>query len=142
MADQDENLPTVTGNCERSFAMLERSCLVHLRDEQEKVAPDNALIATLCDCVRVLREVKPPMIEIPEDTSSHVGSGREYLSVHDQHCCKIHGCKYGDDDCPVGGVLGNRTEPGIKCECCWIDETYANSLNISGSGNITIGLKK
>ena len=21
--------------------------------------------------------------------------------VHRTHCCILHGCKYGDDDCPV-----------------------------------------
>ena len=25
---------------------------------------------------------------------------KEY-AVHASHCCKWHGCKYGDDDCPV-----------------------------------------
>ena len=40
------------------------------------------------------------------------------ISVHDAHCCKKHGCKYGDDDCPV--VLG--TEPGVReCEYCRMD---------------------
>lgn len=39
---------------------------------------------------------------------------REFLSVHDSHCCKVHGCKYGDRDCPV--VLGK--EEGIFCEEC------------------------
>lgn len=40
---------------------------------------------------------------------------REYLSVHDAHCCPIHGCKYRDEKCPV--VLG--TEPGVECEICY-----------------------
>lgn len=39
---------------------------------------------------------------------------RQFLSVHDSHCCPTHGCKYGDEDCPV--VLGH--EPGINCEMC------------------------
>ena len=21
--------------------------------------------------------------------------------IHEEHCCILHGCKYGDDDCPV-----------------------------------------
>lgn len=36
------------------------------------------------------------------------------MTVHGTHCCKIHGCKYEDEDCPV--VLG--TEKGIQCEEC------------------------
>jgi hypothetical protein len=41
--------------------------------------------------------------------------GRVFESVHDAHCCKTHGCKYGDDDCPV--VKGK--EKGIPCEMCY-----------------------
>jgi hypothetical protein len=29
---------------------------------------------------------------------------KEQWGVHENHCCKNHGCKYGDSDCPV--VLG------------------------------------
>lgn len=39
---------------------------------------------------------------------------RVFKSVHDAHCCVIHGCKYGDKDCPV--LLGQ--ERGIECEEC------------------------
>ena len=40
--------------------------------------------------------------------------------VHDSHCCKKHGCKYGDDDCPV--QFGNL--PGVHCEDCDNPTTY------------------
>jgi hypothetical protein len=36
-------------------------------------------------------------------------------SVHSTHCCKIHGCKYGNEDYPV--VLGNE-EQEYPCEEC------------------------
>jgi len=50
---------------------------------------------------------------------------REFLSVHDGHCCTKHGCKYGDEDCPV--VLGK--EPGIFCEDCEYDQqSYPEDL--------------
>lgn len=26
---------------------------------------------------------------------------KEDWGVHESHCCKRHGCKYGDKDCPV-----------------------------------------
>lgn len=26
---------------------------------------------------------------------------RGSIGVHAAHCCKWHGCKYGDQDCPV-----------------------------------------
>ncbi len=48
---------------------------------------------------------------------------REYLSVHDAHCCPKpgHGCKYGDEDCPVEA----GKEPGVSCEACdWEEESF------------------
>lgn len=37
------------------------------------------------------------------------------FEVHNTHCCKIHGCKYCHNDCPVefGGA------EGIQCESCY-----------------------
>jgi hypothetical protein len=35
--------------------------------------------------------------------------------VHETHCCKTHGCKYGDEDCPV--VLG-IVKQKYDCESC------------------------
>ena len=51
---------------------------------------------------------------------------REFLSVHDAHCCPIHGCKYCDDDCPV--VAGK--ESGIYCEDCDADAIYQDAIRI------------
>lgn len=41
---------------------------------------------------------------------------RGSIGVHAAHCCKWHGCKYGDPDCPV--VTG-EVEQRYKCEDCW-----------------------
>jgi len=35
--------------------------------------------------------------------------------VHTEHCCLVHGCKYGDEDCPV--VTKNKTQ-SYPCEEC------------------------
>ena len=44
-------------------------------------------------------------------------------AVHDSHCCPRHGCKYGDEDCPV--EVGTRA--GVPCEsCCDLDEEFKN----------------
>ena len=43
------------------------------------------------------------------------------IGVHRTHCCKIHGCKYGDDDCPV--VLG-IVKQDHPCEECGIEKLY------------------
>lgn len=38
--------------------------------------------------------------------------------VHASHCCKWHGCKYGDKDCPV--VTG-KVQQEYLCEYCYDD---------------------
>lgn len=43
---------------ERPLADFERACLVHLEEEQAKIAPDSALVALLCDAVRLCRTVR------------------------------------------------------------------------------------
>lgn len=40
------------------------------------------------------------------DTPSSVP--KEKWGVHEAHCCKKHGCKYGDEDCPI--VLGHAKQ--------------------------------
>lgn len=40
---------------------------------------------------------------------------RGSIGVHAAHCCKWHGCKYGDTDCPV--VFG-KVEQEWPCEYC------------------------
>ena len=49
---------------------------------------------------------------------------RGTIGVHAAHCCKWHGCKYGDDDCPV---VSGEVEQEYLCEACdWDlrDEEY------------------
>lgn len=41
---------------------------------------------------------------------------RGSIGVHAAHCCRWHGCKYGDPDCPV--VIG-EVEQEYQCEDCW-----------------------
>jgi hypothetical protein len=55
-------LPTVGGRrMECSNADFERRCLVAIGVEQEKIAPDNFLIALICDAVRCVREYTDAM---------------------------------------------------------------------------------
>lgn len=54
--DELNHLPTVAGHFNGTLQDFERRCRVHLIHEQEKINPDNALIALLCDAVRVKRE--------------------------------------------------------------------------------------
>jgi hypothetical protein len=41
---------------ERTLADFERACEVHIEEEQARPLPNNALIAVLCDAVRLSRE--------------------------------------------------------------------------------------
>lgn len=40
---------------------------------------------------------------------------KENWGVHETHCCAKHGCKYGDEDCPV--VIGFIKQK-YDCEDC------------------------
>ena len=43
---------------------------------------------------------------------------RGTIGVHASHCCKWHGCKYGDHDCPVAN---GEVEQEYLCEDCYED---------------------
>lgn len=50
------------------------------------------------------------------------------LDVHTRHCCRVHGCKYGDSDCPVW--LCYKVQESA-CYYCWDEaETFEYPLNI------------
>jgi hypothetical protein len=56
------DLPAVGGRrLDCSNAQFEWKCLCALKREQEKIAPDNAVIAVLCDAVRCVREYSDMM---------------------------------------------------------------------------------
>jgi hypothetical protein len=52
------------------------------------------------------------------DFRTRGGGGMSYYGVHNTHCCKKHGCKYQDEDCPVE----HGDAPGVKCEDCHDEE--------------------
>lgn len=39
--------------------------------------------------------------------------------VHEGHCCKWHGCKYADADCPVEFGKAVQEHPCIECDDLW-----------------------
>lgn len=47
--------------------------------------------------------------------------------VHTEHCCKKHGCKYGDDDCPV--ETGQKPQ-SYPCEVCDMDLEDPNYVKL------------
>lgn len=38
------------------------------------------------------------------------------VDVHRTHCCVFHGCKYGDEDCPVETRLVKQAYTCEQCE--------------------------
>jgi len=48
------------------------------------------------------------------------------IGVHAAHCCKDHGCKYGDSDCPVANGITKQLYP---CEDCESEEHYYNQIH-------------
>lgn len=47
--------------------------------------------------------------------SSGVNVDKSQWGVHAKHCCFEHGCKYGDDDCPVTNNLIKQETPCPDC---------------------------
>lgn len=57
--------------------------------------------------------------------------------VHAAHCCKEHGCKYGDNDCPV--VSGEVEQKNPCQDCCRIfnDNPYQKVIDIFNEIDLT-----
>jgi len=57
---------------------------------------------------------------------------KKLTDVHTEHCCAIHGCKYGDDDdCTVMIAAKNKVYiQSFPCETCWNNghETLESAL--------------
>lgn len=51
------------------------------------------------------------------------------MSVHSAHCCVIHGCKYGDENCPV--VLGDEVQES-PCSQCFENADEAETAGVTG----------
>lgn len=51
--------------------------------------------------------------------------------VHASHCCAIHGCKYGQEDCPV---VNKRIEQEYLCEECSYDGIKKDDLEAFFNG--------
>lgn len=61
---------------------------------------------------------------------------REFKDVHDGHCCKVHGCKYCDDNCTVES---GECE-GIFCEDCQYEEDVRahNPIKITNTNQVNL----
>lgn len=76
MSDKFE-LPAVGGRrLDCSNAEFERRCLTAIYREQEKLMPDNAVIAVLCDAVRCVREYSDNMQASVSPNADISGGGK------------------------------------------------------------------
>lgn len=50
------------------------------------------------------------------------------MDAHDTHCCIDHGCKYGEDDCPVANGVRKQC---YLCEQCGLEteDYYSNGYD-------------
>ena len=48
-----------------------------------------------------------------------------HKDVHTEHCCFVHGCKYGDDDCSV--KTGKKMQ-SFPCEMCGEGDAYLKGI--------------
>jgi hypothetical protein len=53
---------------------------------------------------------------------------KDHWDVHESHCCPKHGCKYGDEDCPV--VLKLTKKHNENCESCEIEYNHPKPLYV------------
>ena len=81
--------------------------VIGINDEDARIKPEDSVV-TWSVRVRDLTLVKKAAAETNKVDKSKWG-------VHEAHCCYIHGCKYGDPDCPVANGL---TKQRFLCMDC------------------------
>lgn len=82
---------------ERSLADFARACGVLIEDEQTKLSPDTALIALLCDAVRLTREMTLQADRLCEATARPlpVVEHPPHLTADGDYACAHPGCPHG-----------------------------------------------
>ena len=66
-----------------------------------------------------LGEARVPPGDRREPEAGEPAAGVNQDGVHATHCCTLHGCKYGDEDCPV---LQQRVRQEYPCKECMNDD--------------------
>lgn len=125
---KNKALPQVAGTMECSASMFEHRCRVYLQREQEKIAPDNGLVAILCDAVRMAREFggKPIDHQLLE-------AARAVLGANDNlYCGKDLDDAITKYDClwPTGSPVSEGAKPKEykPCNSCGRDPWHCACL--------------
>lgn len=58
--------------------------------------------------------------------------------VHTEHCCKKHGCKYGDQDCPVFTGKKHQSYPCELCDELLFENQFEQRIVRVGLGLIVV----
>jgi len=113
-------------NVKQKFRFIE--FLKSLKNDGMEIAYNNKYysdvsIDSLID--EVMKRIEYDEIRKFEETAASLyqtTKSREKWGVHRTHCCSKHGCKYGDDDCPVVIEL---IKQDYDCESCsWDNDKW------------------
>lgn len=108
----------IAGSYTGTLQQFEHRCNLVLAEEQEKIAPDNVLIALLCDAVRINRELGtrakpkvneewPPCHYLSNMGQLHPAAKSPCNGLSCVNCRKISSCNL-HDDCMVAQKLAGR----------------------------------
>jgi len=64
---------------------------------------------------------------------------KDEYGVHAAHCCSKHGCKYGDDNCPV---CDGTIEQKYPCIDCYDDNPLEPPLERDVIGGVVVNSNK
>ena len=88
-----------------------------METETEKVSTLDRIDQEMLDTIRVPQLSLEEQNALPEGDQRTPGT-RLWYGVHRTHCCKEHGCKYRNDDCPVAN---GRIKQSGPCEECGLE---------------------
>ena len=111
------------------YSMTEdqRNDLYRLIDKMKSEGLDDKLLKSYSDitCDDVLEEIKSTTsyerkrkLKSEASEKGETTIPKEKWGVHNTHCCSKHGCKYGDEDCPVSIGISKQKYPCEYCEDC------------------------
>lgn len=90
------------------YYLSARPRLLHLGEDEDKVRCGiwTVSVVETADAVEIANEGKCP----------GCWTGVEFTDVHTDHCCRWHGCKYGDEGCTVVTGVAPQEYPCEECD--------------------------
>ncbi len=125
----------VAGRMDRSIADFIRACSVHLVEQQENISPDNALIAVLCDAVRLAREHLARLAETPQ--TENVGAETPQTPDRLRELAMVAAIEYHNISIHAERDGGHRTNSIHTCP--HPDCKLVRSVGGAGTGDVSNG---